>query len=749
MPTRPRRCCQQPPKTNLSAVYADVALPIAQEPFTFEVPDQLAPMVACGSVVAVTLGARRRVGGVVVEVHSRRPAYKTIKPIESVLFDRPIVTAECIRLWRWMADYYMCTMGEVVRAALPSLIKPAGLTDDEFFKGIYRPRTVEFLRPVEGVNPPARAKMQVRALERLRELAQSRQVRRSELVAEGFSWLVIRKLIELGAVESYSCFSADCAPLALPVCPTLTEAQQTALDTLRSSFEKFDTALLQGVAGSGKTEIMMTLASQTLAEGRSVLWLVPEMSLSSHFAERLRGAFGDSVTLYHSGLTARRRAEVVWNMTHDTAPRLLVGVRSAVLLPLPQIGLVIVDEEYDSSYKQTDTAPRYSARDCAVMLAAMHHAKTILSAATPSMESYANALAGKYAHVTLDERYGSTPPEVILSDTRRSARRGERRDFVNGELREAMNAALEAGRQVILFQNRRGTASWLECECGKTPRCVRCNISLAVHGDHQLCHYCGRQYPLPERCPDCGSDQLRPMGTGTQQIEQNIRKLYPEAAVARLDRDTASSPTRVQQILGDMEQHNTDILVGTQIVTKGFDFAGVEVVGILNADNLFAGTDFRASERALDTLMQAAGRAGRREVQGKVVVQTAEIDNPVIVHASRGEFDLAAAQILDERRDFNYPPYCRIIMVEFRADLYDDAYGSAQAFAERISGLDVEILGPQPLYREGYGRGHARVIMLKIDRRAPLAEIKRQLRSAAEHTSKRWRKANILFNVDP
>ncbi|MBQ8863612.1 MAG: primosomal protein N' [Rikenellaceae bacterium] len=730
-------------------MYADVALPIAQGPFTFSLPSALANRVECGCVVGVTLGARRRVGGIVVEVHNRKPRFAKIKPIEEVLFDRPLISPESIRLWQWMADYYMCTLGEVVRAALPSLIKPAGLTDEEFSQRVFRPRTVEMLRPVEGVSLPARARAQVKALEILRELASKGEVGRNTLMAEGVSAATIRKLVDAGAVEvaprEICCATAPTSVLT----PTLTEPQQQACDALREAFNNYDTALLQGVAGSGKTEIMMSLASQTLNKGRSVVWLVPEMALSKHFAERLRRTFGDCVTLYHSGLSDRQRAEIVWSMAHSDVPRLVVGVRTAVLLPTPNIGLVIVDEEYDPSYKQTDTAPRYSARDCAVMLASLHGAKTILSAATPSMESYANALAGKYAHVTVEERYDGEPAEVIISDTRRSARRGERHGFMNLELRQALDAVLSEGRQAILFQNRRGTASWLECECGRTPRCPRCNISLAVHGTRMVCHYCGRVYPLPESCPDCGSKELRPMGTGTQQIEQNIRDAYPTAEVARLDRDTASSPARMRHLLNDMESGRTQILIGTQLVTKGFDFGGVEVVGILNADNLFAGADFRASERALDTLMQAAGRAGRRTTRGKVIIQTAEPDNPLIMHASRGEFDAAAATILAERREFNYPPYCRLITIEVRSELYDEAAGAAQHLAKLIAIPEVEVLGPQLLHREGYGRGHTHIIMLKIGRTAPLTHIKQQLRTLADQTTRKWHhRVTISFNVD-
>lgn len=731
-------------------MYVDVALPIAQGPFTFELPSALASHVECGCVVAVHLGERRRVGGVVVRKHDNRPPYSKIRMVEELLFDKPMVTTQTIQLWEWMAEYYMCTLGEVVRAALPSLIKPAGLTEDEFRSSLFRPREVDFVRICEGVEPPKRARKQSKALELIRTLLLKGEVQRSELAEQGVSYAVLRAMQQAGIIEIYPKTICDTQQIHNITTPTLSEAQQQAFDALEGGLRKCDTALLQGVAGSGKTEIVMTLAARSLAKGHDVLWLVPEMTLSSHFAERLQRTFGNAVVLYHSGLTERRRAEIVWSLATSNTPRLVVGVRSSVLLPLRKLGVVVVDEEYDNSYKQTDTAPRYSARDCAIVLASKHRAKTILCAATPSMESLYNALAGKYLHITLDERWGgATPPTMVVSDVRSSARRGERRQFLNIELRKAIQTALDQGKQAILFQERRGTASYIECECGWIPRCDRCNISLAQHGDHLQCHYCGRNYALPAVCPRCGSAEMRPMGTGTQQIEQYVKELFPKATVERLDRDTASSPARIRDIVHRMERHETDILVGTRLVTKGFDFEGVTVTGILNADNLLSVADFRASERALQTIMQAAGRAGRRTAQGVVVIQTAEPTNPIIVAAAGGQYVAAAQNILNERHEFNYPPYCRLIQIEVRSDMYGDAIGAAQALAKGLRLPKVELLGPQPLSQEGYGRGHAQLIILKISRNAALANIKQTIRKVAEDVRKQWRKAVITFNVDP
>ncbi len=728
-------------------MFAEIALPIAQGTFTYELPSALAPRVECGCVVAVTFGVRRRMGGVVTEIHDRRPNYPNIKPIEEVLFEGAVIPSATLRLWQWIADYYMCTLGEVVCAALPSLIKPAGLTPDEFAGSLFRPRTVDFVRAHDAVELPRRAHAARAAMEII--ASQPTPLRRSALRGMGISDAIVRKLREAGAIEIYSEVDTSTPTLADFDTPTLTDAQSAALASLQEGLRTTDTALLQGVAGSGKTEIVMTLAARALSKGRSVLWLVPEMSLSKHFAERLKRTFGESVVLYHSGLTPRRRAEIVWSMASQHTPRLVVGVRSSVLLPIADLGLIVVDEEYDSSYKQSDIAPRYSARDCAVMLAPMHGARTILSASTPSMESYANALGGKYTHVILDERYGgSTPPEVVVSDVRKSAERGERRLFLNLELRTAIDKALQSGGQSLLFQERRGTATYVECGCGWVPRCPKCNITLAQHGDRLVCHYCGRSFAMPA-CPRCGSTELKPMGVGTAQIQQNLRELYPTAVIDRLDRDTAASAPRLRQTLRDMEDGTTDILVGTRLITKGFDFERLTVTGVLNADNLLSGADFRASERALQMLMQAAGRAGRRAVRGTVVIQTSEPQNPIIVHAAEGDFCGAAEAILAERRDFGYPPFNRLIQIEVRAEERELAVNSATQLADAIRTLNVEVLGPQPQYQEGYGRGHTHIIMVKIERGANLAQIKGRILDAATKLRAKNRALTIAFNVDP
>ncbi len=731
-------------------MYADIALPIAQGAFTFEVPPTLDSHLECGSIVAVSLGARRHVGGVVMRLHDQRPDYATIKPVEEVLFAKRVITPQTLQLWEWMADYYMCSLGEVVRAALPSLLKPAGLTEAEFRASLFRPRQAAFVRPVEGVVIPHKCRKQAEVYEWICANANGGLISRTELLSHGYSSTIINKLRDIGAIAIEQHETTDTLHNTSFDTPSLSEAQSLALAHLEEGLRHSETALLRGVAGSGKSEIVMTLAARALAKGNDVLWLVPETALSSHFAERLKRTFGDSVLLYHSGLTPRRRSEIVWQLSTADAPRLVVGVRSSVLLPIQKLGVVVVDEEYDTSYKQTDTAPRYSARDCAIMLASAHKAKTILCAATPSMESYANALGGKYAHITLEERFGGgMPPIITVSDTRKSAQRGERRSFLNLELRNAINQALEQGTQTILFQERRGTASYVECECGWSPRCDRCNIALAVHGDKLVCHYCGRSYPLPESCPRCGSAELRPMGTGTQQIEQYVRSLYPQATVSRLDRDTASSPARIREIIEGMESGRTDILVGTRLITKGFDFERVTVTGILNADNLLCTPDFRASERALQTIMQAAGRAGRRKEQGMVVIQTSEPRHPIVVHAAQGDYEGAARTILEERRNFNYPPFCRLINIEIHSEWRDVAIASANDLAQCINIDGVELLGPQPTNQEGYGRGHTRLIILKIAKCTPLAEIKKELLNIAAQIRRTHRKATITFNVDP
>ena len=451
----------------------------------------------------------------------------------------------------------------------------------------------------------------------------------------------------------------------------MTEHQREALEKLRADFAAGrTTALLHGVTGSGKTEIYIHLIAEVLARGGDVLLLVPEIALTAQLIERMERIFGSRVTAYHSRLTNQRRSENYLRLNRSQGGEFVVGVRSSIFLPLKHLQLIIVDEEHDASYKQADPAPRYSARDVAVWMAHQTGGRTLLGSATPSLETWLNASTGKYGHARLTERYGEAElPQIYLSDTRRAAQRGERHGHFNKLLIDKIEGALERGEQVMLFQNRRGFAPYLECpQCGWTARCPHCNVTLSYHKYRAqlVCHYCGHSEPVVTRCPSCKVVDLQPMGFGTEKIEEQIAELFPEARVARLDRDQLTSESALNRIIEDFSAHRTDILVGTQMITKGFDFEAVSLVGVLNADNLLLNPDFRASERAFQLLQQVAGRAGRRGAGGEVVIQTADPTNPVLRQVLNDDFRAMAHEQLAERQSYLYPPYARLTVITLR-----------------------------------------------------------------------------------
>ena len=552
--------------------------------------------------------------------------------------------------------YYMCPLGLVMRAAVPAALKSGGLSVQEAVDGSYSPPQETFVALHPSVRNEAdlhaaldslsRARGQYRAMTEYLErtgppnfddpkFVPRRLLTASPAVLRALTDKCLLRSVRREAVGK----EGDAVRFRLP---ELTPAQQRCFERIGELFAGKDVVLLHGVTGSGKTEIYIRLIAEELRAGRNVLYMLPEIALTAQLIGRMRDHFGDAVIVYHSRLTDNRRADVYRRLIGGSGGRLVVGVRSSVLLPLPLLSLVIVDEEHENSFKQADSAPRYHGRDPAVMLAALCGAKTLLGSATPSVESYFNAATGKYGLVTLAERYGGAVlPRVIVSDTLRAAKRGEKRSHFNKVLLDRIGEALQAGSQAILFQNRRGFSPYVECgHCGWTANCPDCNVSLTYHkSDGSLrCHYCGYRIPVPAVCPSCGTGSLLPRGFGTEKIEQELAAIFPEAAIDRLDADTSQSAGGYRRIVEAFEQGRTDILIGTQIVTKGFDFGGVSLVGILNADNLLNYPDFRAGERAFQLMTQVGGRAGRRSEPGTVVIQTAHPQHPVIEQVLRGDY---------------------------------------------------------------------------------------------------------------
>lgn len=749
--------------------YADIILPLAQPAYTFAVAEDLE--LQEGQAVAVPFGKSKIYTGIVWRIHDRRPDFKTVKTVSRTLYGAPLLDARQRALWEWIAGYYMCSLGEVMRVALPALMKPSGRSEEEFAGEEFRPPTecyVALAAPLrDGVHLnemfEQRLRRAPRQYEALLEIASAPdEVRTADgeiprrllasdravlhaLEAKGFITLTDRER----TVEP-----REAARFRLP---ELSPAQQTVLDSMHTQLGAGrGTVLLHGVTGSGKTEIYIHLIAQTLARGGDVLLLVPEIALTAQLIERMESIFGSRVTPYHSKLTPRRRTETYLRLNRSAGGEFVVGVRSSIFLPLKRLQLIVVDEEHDPSYKQAEPAPRYNARDCAVVMARMFGAHAVLGSATPSLETWLNAEAGKYGRAVLTERYGGVlPPCIVVSDTLRALKRGERRTHFNKLLLDRLAEVLARGGQAMLFQNRRGFAPYVECrECGWTARCPDCNVSLTLHkqGGRLVCHYCGHTEPVPAKCPSCKVADVAPMGFGTEKVEEEIARLFPEVRVVRLDRDAITSERAFSAIVAGFARHEYDIMVGTQMITKGFDFGGVELVGILNADNLVNHPDFRAGERAFQLMTQVAGRAGRRAVQGEVVIQTSDPCNPVIRQVVDGDYAAMARTQLAEREAFFYPPYARLVALTLRHRDPVLLRRAAQDLAARLRGVfGRRMLGPMapPVDRV---RGEWLVgLLLKIESGASFARARTLLAAQLDGFRKLsdYKTVTIAVDVDP
>ena len=727
-------------------LYAQVVLPLAQPMYTFSVDEALG--VGIGDAVVVQFGSSRYYTGIVWSISAQKPEYPRIKPILKRLYSTPLVTAEAQRLWEWIAEYYMCTIGEVMRVALPALAKPSATTLSELDERSIEPPTETFVALAEELRTEEalaayvakhgrKAPRRTETMDRIAALAIERRSadgfvprRLVDAETQHIADLKRRGLIELREATIEATHDKDDFLL-----PTLSEAQQRALDAIDEGHRNNKVALLHGVTGSGKTEIYVHLIARTLAEGRDVLVLVPEIVITSQLVERLERIFEGRTTTYHSRLTPLRRGETFLRLASSVGGELIVGVRSAIFLPMKRPGLIVVDEEHDANYKQTDPTPRYNARDMAVVMGRIYGAKVVLGSATPSLESLYNATTGKYAYIELTERWGEAVlPEVIISDTIRAVKRNERKTHFNLELLQNIHRSLSAGEQAILFQNRRGYAPYIQCRtCGYSPRCPHCNVTLTRHKatDRMECHYCGYNMPAPKMCPNCEVQDMALMGFGTEKVAEEISRLMPEARIERLDGDTSTSERAFKRIVTRFDSGEADILVGTQILTKGFDFGGVTTVGILNADNLLTMPDFRASERAFQLMMQVAGRAGRRNDRGRVVIQTSQPKHPVIRFVASGDYHAMANSELAERRAFGYPPYSHLIRLLLRHEEYNLLHHAAHALATVMrKKFGARVMGPVSAALEMLRGEHRAEILLKIESGASMQRARTLLREA-------------------
>ena len=666
--------------------YIDVILPLAiRDCYTYSIPDGLS-LPALGTHVEVPL-MKKKIRGIVLCEHTESISaewQEKIRPIIAIFENAPVVSHEQLALWQWMSSYYMCTLGEVMAAALP--------------EGLDK----------RLANPPKR--------------------RRSTI-----------------------------APYSGPIEPAhpLTPAQQKSADECETFWNTGkDIVLLNGVTSSGKTDIYIHLIQAQLDAGKNVLYLVPEIALTTQLTTRLQTIFGDKLTVYHSRFTDAER-EQLYYAAAKTEPHVVIGARSAVFLPIPNIGLVIVDEEHEPSYKQAEPAPRYHARNAAIMLAKEHGARVLLGTATPSLESFYLAQKGIYGLVQLTERFGGVElPEIKLIDLKNQYTRKEMYGHFSDPLVERIRQCLAEHKQVILFQNRRGYAPQMQCaQCGQVPRCVQCDVPMTLHlRAHELrCHYCGYRMPIPPVCPSCGGE-LKTLGFGTERIEDEIQQLFPEARVLRMDLDTTRNRAAYQDIINAFARHECDILVGTQMVTKGLHFDDVRLVAVLNADPLFNQPDFRAYERAYQMLEQVAGRAGRKGSKGEVWIQTYDTSNTVLQLVQEHDYDALFKQQLKEREAFKYPPFHRIIRLQLRdhnAQRVQIAADQLQAylkqiFGERISGVIVPSVERVQAYT-------IRELNLRIEVGANIIEAKRRLKEAIDHI---WslssnKNVKIIVDVDP
>lgn len=738
--------------------YCDVILPLAlPQALTYVLPSRLAEQVGVGSRVVVPLGQRKWYAGIVMRLHSERPAEEyVLKEVVEVVDATPLVTEEQLTMWQWMADYYMCTPGEVMKAALPAGLK---LESEMQVQRHAEFGEMESLLPRDAallVQLPATRPMKVQVLQRLagggsvlpsvRRLVECGAVVVTEQIVRQFRPRTVRKACLARAAE------ADRHVLR----QTLSPRQERALEEIRACFTERDCCLLHGVTSCGKTELYIRLIQECMDEGKQALYLLPEIALTTQIMQRLTRVFGDRMGVYHSRFPDAERVEL-WKKQATDGAELVLGVRSALFLPYKHLGLIIVDEEHDPSYKQQDPAPRYNARDMALVLARITGAKVLLGTATPALETYHNARTGRYGLVELQERYGGVQmPEIIVEDVSELRRKKLMRGLFSPRLEEEIRQSLSKREQVILFQNRRGYSPVLECRsCGWTPRCTRCDVPLTFHqrDGRLVCHYCGANYAVPSNCPNCDDTELRDLGYGTEKVETAVRAAFPEARTARLDLDTTRARAAYDTILGDFSAGRTDILIGTQMVTKGLDFDRVRVVGILNADQMLNKPDFRAYERAFQLMSQVAGRAGRRAGRGLVVVQTSQPSLSVTEHVVHGDYARLYAELLEERRDFCYPPFTRVIYIYVK---HRDEHVCAAA-AQHLTKLLLPHFGTEALLgpdRPAVARVHLQYIrrlLLKVSPALPVQGVRRTLLAARTATLAMtdFRTVNIYFDVDP
>lgn len=753
--------------------YVDVILPLPLDgTFTYSVPDGMEGKVVPGVRLLVPLGKSKKYIAMATRLHDDKPAF-SCKPIEAVLDSTPSLLPQQMRLWQWIGYYYMAPLGDVYNAAMPG-----GLKSTEKFKpkmelyvelaSTYRSEQALHV----ALNLVQRALKQAKALTTFLSLSHwdsldgdtpregIKKVTKEELMNESHcTAAVVKALIDRGILFTYELEIGRLntnGESHLDLIKPLSLAQQDAYNGILMQMMKKDVVLLHGVTSSGKTEIYIHLIRKAIEEHKQVLYLLPEIALTVQIMERLHRVFGDRLGIYHSKYSDAERVEIWQKQLSDHPYDVILGARSAVFLPFKNLGLVIIDEEHETSFKQQDPAPRYHARSAAIVLAKMYGAKTLLGTATPSMESYYNAQQGKYGLVELKTRYkGVQLPEIQVVDVKDLRRRKMMSGPFSPQLLAAVREALKNGQQAILFQNRRGFAPMVECKvCGWVPKCKNCDVSLTLHKSINLltCHYCGYTYPVPTECPNCGSTEIMGRGFGTEKIEDQIAEIFPEAKIARMDLDTTRTRNAYERLIADFSEGRTNLLIGTQMVSKGLDFDKVSVVGILNADSMLNYPDFRAYEHAFMMMAQVSGRAGRKGKRGLVILQTKNPTLPVIGQVVHNDYAGLYQGILEERRTFHYPPFFHLINVYVKHK-YDKVCEQASHELSKTlrSWFGGRVLGPDKPAVARVKTMNIRKIVIKLENGIDQQKVREYLKFAQQQMGKdpRYGALQIYYDVDP
>ena len=820
-------------------LFAEMLLPVPiPKLFTYRVPYALNEKISVGQRAIVQFGDRKILTGVVANIHDKPPRDHEAKYLLEILDDFPSVTEQQFKLFRWIADYYLCTMGEVINAALPGGLKlssesrvqihPAFNLEEndhafsekeiilirrlmqesldysqivsllgvkhlysilkslvgkeavilyEEVKEKFKPKTERKIRLTEQYNSSSaleslfkvlesKPKQEAVLLKYLQEVPllghpekNKAGISKKKLLEGDISESSLGTLIKNGTLEEFdvivSRFEDDTSEFQTTVQLSV-EQQQTQYEIL-ASFKDHEISLLHGITGSGKTEIYINLIKQALESGSQVLYLLPEIALTTQIVQRMKKIFGTTMGVYHSRFSDNERVEV-WNGILSGRFKFVVGVRSSIFLPFDNLGLIIVDEEHDASYKQQEPAPRYHARDVAMVMGQQHHAKVLLGSATPSVETYYHALRGKYGLIKLDKRFGEAQlPKVILADMGKERKQKTVKGEFSSVLLKQIEETLSRKEQAIIFQNRRGYSPMVNCEdCGWVPKCVNCAVSLTYHQfRHALvCHYCGYKQPLPQHCPSCSSARIRTVGYGTEKLEEELNLFFPDTSVQRMDLDTTRSKTGYETIIDQFERGETNILVGTQMVTKGLDFDKVSLVGIFNADRMIHFPDFRSYERAFQLITQVSGRAGRRDKPGQVVIQTSSPDHPLLLTILNRSLEEFYHSQLADREQHNYPPFYRLIEVTIKHTDKKTCKEAAQtifdSFKTSLSG--TRIFGPGEPMVSKIRNQYLMSVLVKIARNNPeLGAIKHNLVQVVQNVlkEKSFRSVRIIIDVDP